>query len=219
MRAISALESRFTGPSLTNQTGEKLMRYILPLVLFLATFAAAQTPTPGPQPWTCDSSTHTDNNGNPCLNFTTLGRPYAQTTGYTMPWDTQDGQPIPAGVYGFVAENYGYLSLVQIANDPLVSFFGWVDGTAPQEAFIYSSVGNTYVVNADGSQDWTYVFTNQQLEQSIAPGYAFSWQGTYHLHMLRVTLSCSGRAGHHACYGLHPGVGYGEISAVPVITQ
>lgn len=221
---------------------------LLSLLLFAASFASAQllNLTPGPQPWTCDNTSRLDNQGNPCVNFTTAPHPYRQATDNTMNWDTQDGKPVGTFTlgaqqiqeFGSVYTSYGQLQTISIADDPLktvaypplnalfVNGYGWpsttLDGFTAQEMI---------VANLDGSQDVTYVFTAQQNEDASFFQFlgvdepwcfggqclTFQWQGTFTVHQPRVTLGCSGHAGHKPCHGFSTGVGKGEMSAIPVL--
>jgi hypothetical protein len=207
------------------------MKIFLAFVLFGASFASAQLNfTPGPQPWTCDNGTRLDDQGNPCVNFTTTPHPYQQVTFNNMNWNSEDGAPIGisplTGVqeYGDVYTSYGNLQAISIADDPLKTFvypplnipfvnaYGW-----PSTGLSGFTTQESVVANPDGSQDVTYVFTAPQNEDVSFFPLTFHWQGTFTVHQIRIVLPCSGRGGHRPCYGFSTGVGKGELSAIPVL--
>jgi hypothetical protein len=199
----------------------------LPLLLLAMSLPLfAQNPNPTPQPWVCDNTTSLDDQGNPCLNFTTTGHPYQQSTTSVMPWDTDDGQPIPSGEYGAITSSYGSLFTVNIANDPLITVFGLVPNYGdPSGYFQAIASSSSSTPTPDGGFDVSYTIKATTQENAAdfnnypicyqGQCLAFVWQGTFKVHMyVQGHVSCGGRA-HRICTIYGTGPGSGELSAVP----
>jgi hypothetical protein len=158
------------------------MRYLLVLLLFLASFAAAQT-----------------------ITFTTA--PHAYPVAETLPWTSQDSNPIPAGDYGEITLGYSPLPpAIQIAVDP-------VNGGQSTYLPGLTIVSSAVIASESDSHGYIDYTVQYDLVNTMHPDNGYVWSGTFTVRYVRQNLvSCGGRA-HRICSIYAVNAGNGELTA------